>query len=163
MHNIDEVNNSNNSSDEVNDNDIIVAQPIYPSLLAYFIDYYPEFKPLADSEISSNFKTILNVFKKVRCLFNEYEDLNDSNIVECKLTPFFLLVAHYIIIEGNGLDLVGMQKPTGLVSSASVGSVSTSFQTAPYKDNFEYFYNQTTYGQQYLAFLSRKSGIRYVN
>lgn len=155
----------NNKSDISPSDEVVDGIPmtsILPPLLSFFLDFYPEFKPLSDKE-EPKYKTFLNTFEKVKCLFVEYKHINDTNIKECDFMPFFLLVAHYITMGGAGVDVVSMSKPNGLIASASVGDVSTSYQTMPYKDSFDYFLSQTTYGQQYLAFLSRKSGIKYVN
>lgn len=164
MDNLDTIENNNNDNVVSNEGagDVIPMTTILPPLLAFFLDLFPEFKPLAAKE-EPNYKTFLNTFEKVKCLYLEYKNVNDTNIKECEYLPFFLLVAHYITIGGAGLDVVSMSKPGGLVASASVGDVSTSYQQNPYKDSFEYFLSQTTYGQQYLSFLSRKSGVRYVN
>lgn len=129
-------------------------------LVKFFTQVYPEFTPIA---LKSE-QTIINMFHKIACLYPKYRELaKDSPDTQCELYySFFMLIGHYLVINGFAQEL-GLNKSTGLISSSSIDGVSVSFQTAPYKDNYQYFFNQTPYGQEYLAYLSTQSGLRYIN
>lgn len=116
-----------------------------------FLTTYPEFKGL-EAEI---FEGMLD---KVLCLFPAYKD--DRECVNRVLLG--LLIAHFIVIEGRGTAL-GLNRPTGIVTSSSVGSVSVSMQTPPVSNATDYFFSSTPYGLEYLAYLSQYGGMLYVN
>ena len=132
-----------------------------PILLQHFLQTYKEFNPL----LENNKDDILRMFEKIACLYPSYKKLltQDDIYLSCGLYyPFFMLVAHYLIVNGFGV-LVGINKPSGIVTSSSIDSVSVSYQTAPFKDNFQYFFSQTPYGLEYLAYLNTQSGIMLIN
>lgn len=133
-------------------------------LLQELLKVYPEFKEVAESETQVEQWGVY--FNKAKCLNSNFESVSDENM-PCKLAlPLFMLTAHLFVMAGLA-DEVGIQGGGALVASASVGDVSTSFQSAPYTNsgnpNFDYFYSQTKYGQEYLAWLQSQAGILYVN
>lgn len=116
-----------------------------------FIAKYPEFKGLSQD-------VFLQISEKIKCFFPEYSDYTQCN----NIVLSYLLIAHFLVIEGRVTSL-GINKPSGVVSSSSVGGVSVSMQTAPYKTSSDYFFHQTPYGLEYLAYLSQVCGMFYVN
>lgn len=136
------------------------ALTIQDKLVSFFTQVYPEFKPIALKDE----QTIIRMFYKIACLYPSYKQLaKDDPDIKCELYySFFMLVAHYLVINGFAQEL-GLNKSAGLISSSSIDGVSVSFQTAPAKDNYQYFFNQTPYGQEYLAYLATQSGLRYIN
>lgn len=119
--------------------------------LESFLKKYPEFKGLSD-------EAFLEMQEKVLCLFPAYSDVS-----KCKNAVLLgLLIAHFLVIEGRGIDL-GLNKPTGIVSSSSVGGVSVSMQAPPVTNTADYFFSSTPYGLEYLAYLSQYGGLLYVN
>jgi len=82
----------------------------------------------------------------------------------------FLMAAHITILDKqlsteigknpNGLPYQSGQSigiSNGMVASASVGGVSVSMQLPQSATAWEYWLNQTKYGQQYLAYMSAKT------
>ena len=130
-----------------------------PLLLKEFLNAFPEFKPLFNT--FESIETFNNVKNKVECLYPEFNDLTT-----CKnKIPFFLLIAHYLVISGFAKS-IGITQNNGLIASSSVGDVSVSYQASPYStkgDEFSYFMASTPYGIEYLAWVSRKSGLLLVN
>lgn len=128
------------------------------NIVNYFIQIYPEFEPLTQtSEGLTNIETMLN---KVACIYPEYSQVLNSTTQNCKMLPFFMLVAHYLVMGGYAVS-IGLQPSKGIVSSSNIDSVSISFQSSPYNNIFSYFLGQTKYGQEYLAYIARQTGIRY--
>lgn len=129
-------------------------------LLKLFLETYPEFKPL----LENNRDDILKMFNKIVCLYPSYKQLLENNCVNlhCLVYPFFMLVAHYLVVNGFGA-ILGITKPNGLMASSSIDSVSVSYQTSPFKDNFQFFFSQTSYGLEYLAYLNSQSGLMLIN
>lgn len=124
-----------------------------------FLNIYPEFKPLINTQdLADEWDNLIN---KVKCLYPEFNDLDKC---EDKY-PFFMLVAHYAVVRGMAKSL-GITAANGLVASSSVGDVSVSYQASPYAtkgDELVYFLSLTPYGMEYLAWINRKSGLRIVN
>ena len=121
-----------------------------------FIETYKEFKGIQSIEL-------INMFQKIGCIYPKYKDLvktSDPNL--CDTYPFFMLTAHYLCIEGKA-EVVGINRSNGVVSSSSIDGVSVSYATPPYKDNFHYFFSQTPYGQEYLAYINSNNVMLYVN
>jgi hypothetical protein len=60
------------------------------------------------------------------------------------------LTAHYLVVSDgeNG----GITSSVNQVSSKSVGSVSESFANPTFKNENDYFYASTSYGQRYLSY-----------
>ncbi len=125
-----------------------------------FLRIYPEFKPVLETdEQKENFYAQI---EKVECLYPEFKDLNACG---CSL-PFLALVAHYFVAGGFGAEIGITSAQQGVLASSSVGDISVSYQSSPYAtkgDEFTYFLATTRYGQEYLAWLARQSGVRYVN
>lgn len=122
-----------------------------------FLTIYPEFKECLND--LSNFESVC---VKVSCIYSEF-----SNLSTCKdLYPYLALCAHYFVMGGFSASVGIVSSQIGLIASSSVGDVSVSYQGSPYAnkgDDFTYFLAQTKYGQEYLAWLARQSGLGYVN
>lgn len=116
-----------------------------------FILKFPEFTGISESDFDA-------IALRIQVLFNQYSDFK----VQKNIYITYLLIAHFLIIEGKAVS-IGMNKPDGLVGSSSVGSVSVSMQTPPYKDATDYFFYSTPYGLEYLAYLNQVAGLTYVN
>lgn len=135
---------------------------ILPPLVAFFVKAYPEFKPLTETQ--DGIDSIENTMEKILCL-SSYSDFRElkNDINNCSLRyPFFMLVAHYLVINGYGVA-IGINKPNGLISSSSIDSVSVSYQTAPYNNNFDFFFGQTPYGMEYLAYIASITSVKLIN
>ena len=124
-------------------------------ILDSFLSIYPEFKALEN-------KHFLNMFKKISLLYPSYAPKNPFDTERAEIYPFFMLVAHYLVIGGYALE-IGLNKPSGLVASSSIDGVSVSYQAQITKDQFQYFFSQTPYGQEYLAYLNTQAGLRLIN
>ncbi len=130
-------------------------------ILDKFLTIYPEFKPVCESdEQKARFDSVV---AKVQCIYTEFKDLDKCS----DLYPFLALTAHYFVVGGNAesIGIVSTQG-TGLIASSSIGDVSVSYQASPYStkgDDFTYFLASTRYGQEYLAWLARQTGLNYVN
>lgn len=130
--------------------------PIINPLYELFISTYKEF---ADVE----FAEVIKMFAKIACIYPKYKNLTQTNTPAlCDTYPFFMLVAHYLSIEGKA-EVSGSFKGNGVVASSSIDGVSVSYATPVYKDNFQYFFTQTPYGQEYLAYLASNNSMMYVN
>lgn len=125
-----------------------------------FLRIYPEFKPVLETdEQKENFYAQI---EKVKCLYPEFKDLNAC----IRSLPFLSLVAHYFVAGGFSAEIGITSAQQGVLASSSVGDISVSYQSSPYAtkgDEFTYFLATTRYGQEYLAWLARQSGLRYVN
>lgn len=130
-------------------------EPTSP-LLDFFLSIYPEFKALQDKQV------ILNMFKKISLLYPSYKPTEPLDTERAEIYPFTMLVAHYLVIGGYALE-IGLNKPSGLVASSSIDGVSVSYQAQITKDQFQYFFSQTPYGQEYLAYLNTQAGLRLIN
>lgn len=117
-----------------------------------FVDLYPEFKGLSEDVYNA-------MQSKILCLFPQYKN-TQTNCANKILG--YLLIAHFLVIEGKAVSL-GINKPSGVVASSNVGSVSVSMQTPPYKNATDYFFYSTPYGLEYLAYLDQIGGMCYVN
>lgn len=138
--------------------DSIPATPINNPLLNLFLQTYKEFEKL-DKDI------ILSEFVKISCVYPRYNDIVSKpfNIKQCDLYyPFFMLVAHYIVVGGYAVG-VGINKPSGLVASSSIDSVSVSYQATPYNNNYDFFFGQTPYGMEYLAYIASITSTKIIN
>lgn len=117
-----------------------------------FLNSYPEFVGISENSFNS-------VLGQVECLFPQYFQTNSL----CYQTILgSLLVAHFLVIGGYGVS-VGLNKPSGLVLSSTVGGVSISMQSAPVNNMVDYYFSSTPYGLRYLAYLNNISGLSYVN
>ena len=125
-------------------------------ILDSFLIIYPEFSSL------KNKRNVLNMFKKISLLYPSYAPKNPFDTERSEIYPFFMLVSHYLVIGGYALE-TGLNKPSGLVASSSIDGVSVSYQAQITKDQFQYFFSQTPYGQEYLAYLNTQAGLRLIN
>jgi hypothetical protein len=82
--------------------------------------------------------------------------LDDSSLLigdnwgTCKDLGIMYLTAHYLVI--SNAENSGITSSANQVSSKSVGSVSESFATPTFKNENDYFYSSTSYGQRYLSY-----------
>ena len=119
--------------------------------LEYFLTIYPEFTDLVDN------KTLQAMVMRMYVL---YLVLNNGE-TERERIATCMVVAHYLASSSNQSSSEG--GINGVVASASIGGgVSVTMQTAPTKDNFEYFFSSTKYGLEFLTWLSGL-GFDYVN
>lgn len=63
----------------------------------------------------------------------------------------FLMTAHLLTLQDN---INSGDSAGGLQTGASIDKVSVTVAPPPFSDGFEYYLNQTTYGQQLLALLN---------
>lgn len=78
----------------------------------------------------------------------------------CGDQGWMLLVAHLLFLRASA---EGGNATPGALASASIGSVSVSFQAPSSTDGWSHWLNQSPFGQQFLA-LSKAcfGGVRYV-
>lgn len=129
-------------------------------ILNKFLKIYPEFKPVLETDEQK--ATFYAQVEKVACLYPEFKDLSKC----CQSSPFLSLTAHYFVAGGFSAEIGITSAQQGVLASSSVGDISVSYQSSPYAtkgDEFTYFLATTRYGQEYLAWLARQSGLRYVN
>lgn len=114
--------------------------------LATFRILYPQFDSVDDD-------VVLAVADKAACYINMYcSDCNDQG--------WMLLVAHMLFLRA-AID--GGTATPGPVASATIGSVSVSYQAAPTGDSWLFWLNQTPFGQELAALLAACfSGAMYV-
>lgn len=130
-------------------------EPAYPAPILQFVEHYKEFAG-ADRDL------LVRIMVKVQCLYPQYKNAFNKG-ADCDLKyPLFMLMAHYLTIGGYA-EGIGLGKQSGLVASSSIDSVSVSYQQAPVGNNFQYFFSQTPYGQEYLAYINTRSGLMLVN
>ena len=140
----------------LSENNTITPTPIQNPLYDLFLQTYAEFKSVA-------FQDVINMFVKISCIYPKYKELvQTSDPSLCDTYPFFMLVAHYLCIEGKA-EVAGFNRSGGVVSSSSIDGVSVSYATPLHKDNFQYFFSQTPYGQEYLAYINTNNVMMYVN
>ena len=125
--------------------------------LASFVKFYPEFAEIFKDE--SVVDNALAIVEQIKCLYPEFLDLD-----ECyDKRPFFMLLAHYLVMRGFTQD-IGIFSQNGQVSSSSIDGVSVSYQSSPYSsDELTYFLSLTPYGMAYLAWLRRQAGLGIIN
>lgn len=120
-----------------------------------FLQTYPELKAVP-------YEIVCDMFLKITCIYPKYKDLEQtSEAIPPEVYPFFMLVAHYLCIEGKA-EAAGFNRSAGVVSSSSIDGVSVSYVSPPLKDNFQYFFSKTPYGQEYLAYISTNNVMMYV-
>ena len=125
--------------------------------LASFVKFYPEFVEIFKDE--SVVDNTLALVEQIKCLYPEFLDLDKCYDKQ----PFFMLLAHYLVMRGFTQD-IGIFSQNGQVSSSSIDGVSVSYQNSPYSsDELTYFLSLTPYGMAYLAWLRRQAGLRIIN
>ena len=125
--------------------------------LASFVKFYPEFAEIFKDE--SVIDNTLALVEQIKCLYPEFLDLDKCYDKQ----PFFMLLAHYLVMRGFTQD-IGIFSQNGQVSSSSIDGVSVSYQNSPYSsDELTYFLSLTPYGMAYLAWLRRQAGLRIIN
>lgn len=75
---------------------------------------------------------------------------------------FLMLLAHYSTMSGL-LANIDIEAPSGIVTSSAVGDANISYAPPPFTNEWNYWLGQTRYGQEYLAWLSRRTGLLLVN
>ena len=73
---------------------------------------------------------------------------------DCRLLAIEYFTAHLQVV---GATIASGGNQGGLVGSSTVGSVSVTLIPPPATKQFDYWMNQTAYGQQYLALLQSKA------
>lgn len=128
-----------------------------------FIDAFPEFEDVTKFSIK-----LLNGAYKQAVFFvpNQCCDYLDGMD---RYYARFLLTAHMIILNKqielelkdpagvSGASSIGISN--GMVTSSSVGGVSVSMTLPQSQNSWEYWLNQTKYGQKYLAFMASKTPV----
>lgn len=111
----------------------------YPDLTEdVFIAQFPEFETAENIELFMN--RAGNYFAPcMEVCGNKYQYI------------VFLLTAHFLTLQDN---IQSGETSGGLETGASIDKVSVTVAPPPFSDGFEYFLNQTTYGQQLLALLN---------
>lgn len=155
------------------DPDILLEnEELSKRLLRAFVKVYPEFSLILDDEnLIARFYTIVD---KVKYFFTKYECMSDAHIHKGCEYMFYLLLAHFAFLEGmaptpeDAAAVAGLAGAGDLVSSASVGDVSISFDTstqaAPYSQSaFKQYLAKTKWGREYLALLDYTVGVHLVN
>lgn len=147
-----------NLNQEVTEPEVTEPEPIIlPELLQSFLIIYPEFSEIFKDENSVN--RVLAIVEQIKCLYPEFNDLDKCYNKQ----PFFMLLAHYIVMSGLSNE-IGIFAQNGLVASSSIDGVSVSYQGSPYSsDELTYFLSLTPYGMAYLAWLRRQAGLRIIN
>lgn len=101
-----------------------------------FISQFPEFEDVENIELYIN-----------RALL--YFDRNCYFCKQRKQYAVFLIAAHLMALQDN---INNGEKTGGLQTGASIDKVSVSVAPPPFSDSAEYYFNQTVYGQELLAF-----------
>ena len=128
-----------------------------PKLLEDFLEVYPEFAPLYTTQ--KDIDRFMLLSEKIKCIYPRFKDAEKCS----DKFPYFMLVAHYIVMNGEA-KTIGILPSSGIKSSSSVGDVSVGFQATPYdKDNFSYWLALSPYGREYLSWLQTQIGMTYVN
>lgn len=102
-----------------------------------FISQFPEF------ENAENIELFIN-----RALL--YFDRHCWFCKDRKQYAVFLITAHLMALQDN---IDNGENSGGLQTGATIDKVSVSIAPPPFSDSSEYFFNQTVYGQEFLAFL----------
>lgn len=114
--------------------------------LAKFRILYPEFAAVTD-------ETVLAVAEQAACYVSIY-------CSDCDEQGWMMLVAHMLKLRAAN---EGGTAAPGALASATIGSVSVSFQAAPSTDSWSFWLNQTSYGQQLAALLAACfGGVMYI-
>ncbi len=118
-----------------------------------FREQFPEF-----SDTSKY--TDLYMLEKYNMAICYISDLHCSSLTDdCTQYALYLMIAHLIKID----DEITANVKRGVITSASQGRVSTSFETPPSSGPWDYWLNTTAYGQQLKALLDvNSSGGWYV-
>ena len=126
-----------------------------------FIAQFPEFapKPSADNDGNCCCPIIEPINPIIETMITRALNYFSPFSVLCgerKQYAVFLLTAHFLTLQNNIND---SETSGGLQTGASIDKVSVTVAPPPFSDGFEYFMNQTVYGQQLLAFLNNLSAV----
>lgn len=128
-------------------------------LLDEFLEVYPEFTPiLTTPEQIAQFDAICN---KIQCV---YPNFNNINQLDCKYKqPFFMLVAHYLVVGGYAKS-IGLKISQGNIKSVKLETIHRTFQDVRYEDTTSYWFSLTQYGKEYSSWWDTqlRSGFLYV-
>lgn len=108
-----------------------------------FREQYPEFK----SNVKFPDATITSAFTKATIFFKN--ETNCEVDIEQLEVILYLMTAHLLKMQ-----LKTLKGQTGLVASATIDKISVSIVSPRNLGEFEYFLNQTPYGQELLALLA---------
>jgi len=109
--------------------------------LATFRTLYPQFASVSDAVVQAIAEQALCFISDTGC--------------ECGDTGWMLMTAHLLQLNQAAQSGTGVLGP---VASATIGSVSVSYQTPPYgSSEYKYWLGGTPYGAQLLALLARCS------
>lgn len=113
----------------------------HPNLTSdIFIGQFPEFQDNENIDLMLS-KAVL-YFERNTCFCN----LDNQYLA-------FLLTAHLLTINKN---ILSGDTSGGIQTSASIDKISVSIAPPPYSDGWEYWLNQTPYGQELLAYINIK-------
>lgn len=141
------------------------------ALFREFVKYYPEFSHLLEGDSSGETTPLerMLLFTQVKaCQFPEYTCVDN----DCDRQRFFLFMAHCIATSpdyrnNDPSQAIQHMNTVGVVSSASVGDVSisydTSLQTAQGGNPLKHYLMQSQYGLTLLASLELSGGVLYIN
>lgn len=123
---------------------------------ATFLSQFPEFGQTDAAYATSMFNRA-----QAALLDNTFgSPVKDDNVLQ---TLFFLLVAHLLSLYPCGARGTPGQRPAGNITSASQGSVSTSFQVRiPEGSAIGAWYCQTEYGLEFWAASAPYRSARYM-
>ena len=94
-----------------------------PKLLEDFLAVYPEFAPIYTTQEQIDRFELLA--EKIKCIYPRFK-----NAEKCSdKFPYFMLVAHYIVMNGEAKS-IGILPSSGIKSSSSVGDVSVVGKSA---------------------------------
>lgn len=114
--------------------------------LAKFRILYPQFAAVSDEVVGV-------VAEQAACYIGLY-------CSDCDEQGWMMLVAHMLFLRDA---IAGGTITPGAVQSATIGSVSVSFQAAPSGDSWTFWLNQSPYGQQLAALIAACfGGLQYV-
>jgi hypothetical protein len=110
--------------------------------MATTADFRSRFPEFSDSGVYPD--------SRIQLFLDDSSLLIGDNWGTCEDLGIMYLTAHYLIISDgeNG----GITSSVNQVSSKSVGSVSESFANPTFKNENDYFYASTSYGQRYLSY-----------
>lgn len=144
------------------------------ALFHEFVRYYPEFQHLLEAKATDAEPDItplerMLLFTQVKaCQFPEYTCVDN----DCDRQRFFLFMAHCIATSpdyrnNDPTQAIQHMSSAGVVSSASVGDVSisydTSLQTAQGGNPLKHYLMQSQYGLMLLASLELSGGFLYIS
>lgn len=112
-----------------------------------FKEYFPAFKDYSDSSIE------MSINESACYISNKYS----GNVsLECRGFMIELMTAHLLALSENSNGDVTGGAVAGQVVSAKIEQVTVSVALPKNSNPFQYFLNQTIYGQRLLALIQSK-------